>query len=487
MNMMQASTRGDKGNAPPLTLGAKLSYGVGAVALGLKDNGFSYLLLIFYNQVVGLPAPTVGLAIMIALIADAVLDPIIGQVSDSWRSRWGRRHPFMYVAALPIAASYLALWHPPFGWSHTSLFYYLIVTAMIIRTFIAMFEIPSSALAAELTDDYHERTNLTAWRAAFNWYGGLVMVLLTFRVFLQPSKEHPVAQLNPEGYATYGLCASIVMLAVILISAAGTHNRIHWLRQPPVQKPDVMRALREMFSAMFTPALLPMLGAGVFNAMAYGLGVALALYFNTYFWQFSAAQVSIFILMQFGSSALAIWIAKPLSHHLGKRNAAVLCKVLAPLFGLTPVILRLLDLFPANGSPVLLPIMLVMHLASVTCASIVAILLGSMGADVVEDHELRSGRRAEGVMAASGIFVAKTTSGVGIFASSVLLAFVGFPEGASPSTLDPQVVRNLALIYVPTMLMMHGLAILCIMRYRITRESHAATLAALAKRRARGE
>ncbi|MCW3838353.1 MFS transporter [Sphingomonas canadensis] len=488
MNMMhKPAPPGERGPPPPLKRSTKLAYGVGSVALGLKDNGFSYLLLLFYNQVVGLPAPTVGLAIMIALVADAILDPIIGQVSDNWRSRWGRRHPFMYMAAGPIAISYLLLWHPPLGWSDEALFYYLIATAMIIRTFLAMFEIPSAALAAELTQDYHERTSLAAWRAAFNWYGGLIMVLLTFRVFLQPSAEHPVAQLNPDGYATYGIFASVTMFAVILISAVGTHSRIPWLRQPPAKKPPFVRALRDMFSAMVTPALLPMLGAGLFNAMAYGLSVALGLYFNTYFWGFSAAQISLFIMVQFGSSALAIWLAAPLSHHLGKRNAAILCKLLVPIFGLTPIALRLAGVFPENGSPALLPIMMTTHLISVTCASIVAILLGSMGADVVEDHELRSGRRAEGVMAAAGIFVAKTTSGVGIFASSALLAFVGFPEGANPETLDPSIVRNLALVFAPAMALLHGCAILCILRYRITRESHAETLAELARRRAEAE
>ncbi len=468
--------------APPLTRSTKLAYGVGAVALGLKDNGFSYLLLLYYNQIVGLPAATVGLAIMIALVADAMLDPIIGHVSDNWRSRWGRRHPFMYLSAVPVALSYFMLWHPPMDWSHEALFLYLIVFAMIVRTFLAMFEIPSSALGAELTSDYHARTDLAAWRAAFNWYGGLVMVILTFQVFLTSTAEHPVAQLNPDGYARYGLVSAVVMFIVILASSLGTHHRIPWLRQPPAQRSGLAKGLGDMFKAISNRALLPMLGAGIFNAMAYGLSVALSLYFNTYFWGFSADQVSLFILMQFGSSALAIWISAPLSHSLGKRNAAILCKVLAPAFGLTPIVLRLLGLFPANESLVLLPVMLIFHLLSVTAASIVAILVGSMSADVVEDHELQTGRRAEGVMAAANIFVAKTTSGMGIFASSMLLTFIAFPENASPEALDPRVLRDLALYYVPAVATMHACAILFILRYRITRESHAETLALLAER-----
>jgi hypothetical protein len=78
-------------------------YGLGSVAFGVKDNGFSYMLMLFYNQVLGVPAKLVALALLTALVFDAVIDPVIGHLSDNLRSRWGRRHPFMYAAALPVA------------------------------------------------------------------------------------------------------------------------------------------------------------------------------------------------------------------------------------------------------------------------------------------------------------------------------------------------------------------------------------------------
>jgi GPH family glycoside/pentoside/hexuronide:cation symporter len=83
---------------PVVGRGTKVLYGVGAAAFGVKDNGFSFFLLLYYNQVLGLPETWVGLGIMLALFVD---------LSDHLRSRWGRRHPFMYAAALPVAASYL--------------------------------------------------------------------------------------------------------------------------------------------------------------------------------------------------------------------------------------------------------------------------------------------------------------------------------------------------------------------------------------------
>src|SRR6185295_12332503 len=101
--------------APSLT--TKLFYGFGSVAFGVKDNGFAFLLLLYYNQVLGLPERWVGFGIMIALMVDAVLDPAVGYVSDHLHSRWGRRHPFMYASAIPVALSYFLLWAPPAGLS----------------------------------------------------------------------------------------------------------------------------------------------------------------------------------------------------------------------------------------------------------------------------------------------------------------------------------------------------------------------------------
>jgi GPH family glycoside/pentoside/hexuronide:cation symporter len=72
----------------------RIAYGFGSVAYGVKDAGFGYFLLLFYGTVVGVEPGLVGLAIFIALVVDAISDPVVGYLSDNWRSRWGRRHPF---------------------------------------------------------------------------------------------------------------------------------------------------------------------------------------------------------------------------------------------------------------------------------------------------------------------------------------------------------------------------------------------------------
>ena len=190
-----------------LPLKTRLLYGSGTIAFGIKDHGFNALLMLFYNQVVGLPAAWVGSAIMIAMIADALFDPLLGQYSDNVRTRWGRRHPFMYAAALPIALFYLLLWMPP-EMARGAQFAWLVATAILVRFSISLYEIPSTALLAEFTSDYDERTKLVAARFFFGVCGGIAMTVVTFGYFLRPTAAQPVGHLNAGGYVTYAWVAA---------------------------------------------------------------------------------------------------------------------------------------------------------------------------------------------------------------------------------------------------------------------------------------
>jgi len=462
-----------------LALSTKLFYGFGSVAYGVKDNGFSYLLLIFYNQVVGLRAEVVGAAIMIALIFDAFLDPIVGQISDNWRSRWGRRHPFMYASALPVAVSYLLLWNPP-HWSQGAIFVYLVVTAIIIRTFITFYEIPSSALSAELTQDYDQRTSLLSYRYFFAWWGGLTLNFLAYFLFLQPDATHKVGQLNPAGYARYGATAAVIIFVAILVSAAGTHSQIPKFRVPPIRRLKIAAMAREMIATWSNRSFLFLTIAGLCTSMATGLIASLNVYFNTFFWELSARQISIFTLGVFLSAILALIAAPVLSRRFGKRPSAMVVIVLAVCIGTTPIILRLMGLFPPNHSPILLPILIAQTIVSTGLSIIGSTLTASMIADVVEDSELRTGRRSEGLLFSASSLVQKTVSGVGIFASGMLLLAIHFPRKAEPGHVPPEVIQHLALVYLPTIFTLYGLALIFLMGYRITRASHQETLQRLA-------
>ena len=105
-------------SAPPhpepenLRVSTKLFYGLGSVSEGTKNTAFNVFLLFYYNQVLGLSGTLSGAAIFVALCVDAITDPLMGSISDNFHSRWGRRHPFMYASALPMATFFYLLFNP---------------------------------------------------------------------------------------------------------------------------------------------------------------------------------------------------------------------------------------------------------------------------------------------------------------------------------------------------------------------------------------
>jgi glycoside/pentoside/hexuronide:cation symporter, GPH family len=471
---------------PRPSLRTRLAYGVGAVAFGVKDNGFSFFLLLYYNQVLGLPQASVGLAIMLALILDAFSDPVVGYLSDHTRSRWGRRHPFMYAAALPVAVSYYFLWSPPAGLAGRELLAYLIVMSVLVRTLITVYEIPSSALAAELTDHYDERTTILGFRYFFGWWGGLGMAILAYAVFLQPDATHPVGVLNPDGYRGYAAAASAIMLAAILVSAVGTHGHIPHLRRAPAHRPHGVRATAaELRETLANRSFLMLFGAAMFGSMAAGLMAALNIYFNTYFWELTSDQISVLVLGNFVSATVALGLAALLTRRIGKRRAALLSAGTALVLGPAPVALRLLGAFPANGSPALVPTLFVANVALVTLFITASIVVASMVADVVEDSEVVTGRRSEGVFFAANSFVQKAVSGIGIFSSTLLLTAIGFPRDAKPGEVDPAVVRNLGLVFVPVLVVLYTVMMTFLGAYRIDRGRHEDNLRRLSERAVR--
>lgn len=474
--------------APPLNRRTKLAYGAGAMAFGVKDTGFQTFLMIFYNQVIGVPPQAVGVAIMTALVLEAMLDPIIGYWSDHTRSRWGRRHPFMYVAAVPAAVCYFFLWHPPGFVAPEHMAFYIAGAVILVRIFISLFEIPSTALLAELTDRYDERTGLMSLRLFFSFMAGLALSGLTLVVFLRPTTEYPVGQLNRDGYSAYAIVSALLILAAILISALGTRNRIPWLRKPA---PAVRKTKREIFvevrDTLNEPSFLAVLFAGLFSSIAVGLSGGLAIYLNTYFWEFTTQQISILLLPAVVGVALAMVVAPYSSKRFGKKASAIGMLALCTVSVSAPFALRLLGLFPENGSTALLGALLVIGPTSVitmTMAIGCIVMLGSMIADVVEESELKTGRRSEGLFFSAQAFVAKAVTGLGLFLSGLILAAVHFPQNAKPGAVDPQIIQNLALWYVPVVLLSYGLGIACLCAYRIDRGVHEENLRRLQTLRA---
>lgn len=463
-----------------LGMGTTLAYGFGTVAYGVKDFAFLTFLLLFYNQVVGLPPASVGFAIAAALILDAFIDPLVGSLSDRTRSRWGRRHPWMYASVVPIFVSWLFLWNPP-DWSDDALLLWLFVTAVAVRTAVSCYEVPSQALTPELTASYDERTRLVSYRYLFGWAGGMGMMIVTFAFILVPGPGQEAGQLSRGGYPLFSVVSGLAMAVAILVSAIGTHHEIGRLPRPEIARRSIGQGFREFFQTIANRAFLLILAAGFCYYSAQGISFSLSQYLYAHVWLFSETDYLVVPLVLLGGAVMAWLIAPRVARRTGKPIAAMLFMTGAAILLASPYVLRLAGVFPPIGSPWMIPLLFAIFGVNAICGVSSTMLGASMLADVVEHSEIKTGRRSEGTFYAGSFFIQKCCSGIGIFAASQLLGLISFPTGAEPGTVPVPVIDSLTVLFAA---LYFGFGMAAALLYRLFpfgKKEHEARVKALAE------
>ena len=445
----------------------KVMHGLGSVAYGVKDNGFSVFLLIFYNQVLGIDAGVVGTVIMAALIFDAFADPIIGELSDRTQSKWGRRLPWLYTAAIPLGIIWLLLWHPP-EMGQTGTIIWLFCTAVLARSLVAMCEVPSIALVPELTADYDERTRLMRYRFLFGWAGGLLMLIFAYGIFFTGEKGVS----DPVGYDAYSVWGALMMTGAVLISALGQHRHVAKQSPPAPRGVGLGHAFAEAKVTLSNRACLWLVSAAVVGLINQGLTFALTNYQLGFLWQLQQMEMLYYALILFATVIVAFIIVPPLSARLGKKNAAILLALISMTFTAGLYGSWLLDLVP--GAPNDPSILFMFALVAMTNSAAVGMMMltSSMMADVVEASQQETGRRSEGLFFAGYFFMQKCAVGIGTFAAGMILTFADFPQNAVPGRVDVTVLDGLALYYMGTVLVLGIIGVLVLRHFPISRESH---------------
>ncbi len=452
----------------------KLAYGVGSAAFGIKDAGFGIFILVFYSQVIGLDAGLVGAALTTALVLDAILDPIVGYWSDNFRSRWGRRHLFMYVSALPVAVCYFLLWRPPVGWDHNALFIYLLVLAILTRFFLTLFETPSAAQAPELTRDYDQRSAILSYRSFFGWAGGNAMTVLMF-FFIFPAfatQAIPNGQFNRDSYVVYGYIASAAIFLAIMVSALGTHGRIAQMQQPEARKISLVAMFREVLATLSNRSFFSIFLTGLIANIAVGFGNALSVYFSTYFWGFSPQQIGLITLAIFISALIGAALAPLVTKRLGKRNGAIVIGFAGMAVTPIAILLRLFGVISNGSDPTTFWVVFIQGQVDVALIVCLQALLASMISDLVEQSELKTGRRSEGVFFAANTFIQKITTGAGVMVAAIVLGLAQFPAGADPSQVPASTLTTLGWYYLPVIVGLRLAMTLVTFTYTLSRSSH---------------
>ena len=448
---------------PRLRTWQKISYGFGDVIIGIRMTAFQFYLLPFYTDVVVLAPWLAGLGKMFGLIWDGVNDPVTGYLSDRTQTRLGRRRPFLLAAALPMGLTFGLLWSPPTHLGPLAGFLYMFLAYVLLDTFFTLYATPYLALGAELSRDYHERTQLSAARALFHVVGlfaGGVIPGAVIRRYADPA----------TGYAVMGFGIGAFMTFVALVTAALTRE------VPPAQgaRPNVSwRAFWSgMTSTLRNRPFRIMIGTFGLILLGGGLHQTLVPYAFRY-WLEMPQQVNTVIGVYLAASVISLPIWTRLARRLGKDRALKLCMVWATIalsslpFAFAPGMGKLrLGCFLVlaglgNGGWAILPV--------------------AITADIIDHDELSTAERREGAYFGIWTLVMKLSAGLASGIVGIALQLLGYVPNVTQSATT---VLGIKLLYGPIPAAFMLTAFLVFRRFPLTRERHQEVQAALAARRA---
>jgi GPH family glycoside/pentoside/hexuronide:cation symporter len=300
------------------------------------------------------------------------------------------------------------------------------------------------------------------------------MSLLAFTVFLPT----PESQLQPDGYAVFGMVGAVVMLVSVMGSAAGQHPYV--ARWPDSAPPpfSLARAFADIFDAFRERAFVVFAAGALAAYVSQGVTLSITLYVIRYVWQFSETAFKIYPAA-LGLSVVAMFvIVGPLHRRFGKPLSGAGGAVVALVLAGIPYVLFLAGAWPQTGS-VLSTVLFMTFMVTGNTAGVVAIISAtSMVAEIVEAFEERTGKRAEGTFYAGNWLIQKSATGGGILLTSLIVEVIGLAPGTAQAAVTPQVVTHLAIAYLVVSTVLALTAAFWLARFPISRADHEARLAA---------
>lgn len=451
-----------------ITLARKLAYGAGAFADNTMQNGINNMASQVYNISLGVDPSLVSTGLAIPRLWDALIDPFVGNLSDNWRGRWGRRRPFMIGGAIATGLFFAAIWMVPFGWSQSAYFAFFLGVLFLYSTGYAMFSVPFLALGFEMTPDYHERTRVLSYRTFFGAASGIGlqwMFWLTQRSWFENTVH---------GMYYVGAGVGLVIMCTGLLPAFVIRERMGLLtaRQERVA---LGRSLRESLGNVAFRRILYALIAMVFGLfMVQGLGI----YVNIYH-VFGGDMKAASTLQGLQGTAyqvscmLSIPIVAHFSSRFGKRRT-LFGSLLFPLIG---TLLKWVCFTPDNPYLQLIPVILMAPgIASLWT------LLSSMVADVCDEDELRHGIRREGIFGAVFFWAFKIGFSLAFFLSGFVLVWSGFDVKLDPRQL-PEAMTTIRLLFTIMPAISILIALWCVSRFPLTEAKAYAIRTLLEQRR----
>jgi Na+/melibiose symporter-like transporter len=480
----------------------KFSFGFGQIAEYAFMVVIGAFAAVYYNQGLRLENDLVGWAIGLAIFFDAVSDPAVGALSDRWKSKWGRRHPFLFVAPVPLALCLYFLFSPPESLTavregaelpaQIPLFLWMAVWHILARFFLTLYVVPHLALGAELSSDYNERASVFSFNAMFGHGFQSIFTFAAWWMLAGTSTRAYDGEIVPRhldaaNYLPVILLACGSVILGIWICAIGTRKEIPHLAQPSkdVSRFSPAAVVKDMYQACQTRNYRVLLIAVFFLLFTIGMVIQLGSYISTFFFEMEGTQLKWFGLAAMVGYVTGAWVVPFWIKRFGKRRVCIGNMTAYFIILPAPVLDRLTGLnliTPANGTPQLLWFLLV-HVALMGhCGSGFNVAVMSMLADVIDEHTLKTGHVQTGILYSARTFFSKTSQSAAQLIGGLALRFlVRMPIGAVPGRVGQDVLMRLGWTWVFGSLGVL-ISIFFYFQYRLSKEDHARIRAELESR-----
>ena len=462
----------------------KVAYGMGALINNLLAAAIGGMTIIL-NLGLGMNPALVGLLGAIPRFVDAVIDPVMGYVSDKTTSRWGRRRPWIFGGALASGLLFIALWQLPAGRTEAYYFWYFLVGSVLFYVAYTVYAAPWVALGYELTPDYHERTRLMGVQ---NFIGQVAYLLSPwFLWFMTQQAWFPTPR---EGAAALAILVGLATMAIGIIPAVVLRERPPapgTVTAPSGAREGALARLRHS-AAEFASGFVLTLRSRPFLTLC----TVTFLVFNGFI-MVSAFQSYVIIYYVFGGdqargaqfagyagtlSAVSSFVAISIVAWIGTRLGKHVALIVSTSLSIVGYLLKWPCYDPAHPWLLLVP------------APLMAFGLGglftlmpSMIADVVDVDELQTHERREGMYSSIYWWVVKLGMAAALAGGGYLLNATGFDVARGGAQGADTILRlRLADLLLPAAT--SAVAVLALVRYPITEARARAVRAELEGRRA---
>lgn len=442
-----------------VTTRTKLLYGIADSGIAMLTSIVQFFLLFYYTDVALLDPAMVGTALMVGKLTwDAINDVLFGYISDRTRSRWGRRRPYLLFLAIPLALSTWLMFSIPAGLTGIPAFLIVLFTFLLfdsVHTFIA---VAYTAITPELTSDYDERTSVTTVREVFTVVGYILGAALTTVVAGLYQKN---LGFSLQGsYSAMGLTFGIYAAVVVLITAFGVKGK------PASEiQPAKMPAVKAFLVTFKNKPFVHLVTAFLIANVSFTLLTTLLPYYLKYQVQMEDQMpfVMISLLVTIG---VFLYPMKMVVDRIGKGKGYAL--------GLGIASLAILSIFFFPKGPT--PLVYVASIVAGMGLSAQWVCPWSMVPDVIEIDEIATGERREGIYYGMWNFITKLANAFAIAAAGWMLASFKYIPDAPQSDFT---LLGIRILFSLVPVLMFAITIPLLIKYPITRESHARLVAEL--------